>query len=67
MSEYRQRLKVTVRLMSHRFRYQTYVTAVDIGLNVVSEVWPLVLPSQQLTSLFDAKMARQRIVMMTAD
>ena len=67
MSGYRQGLKITIRLMPHRFRCQTHVTALDVGLDVVPEGWPVVLPSQQLAGLFDAKMARQRIVVMTAD
>ena len=67
MNGYRQGLKITVGLMPYRFRCQTHVTALNVGLDVVPEGWPVVLMSQQLAGFFDAKMARQKIIVMTAD
>ena len=67
MNGYWQRLKITVRLLPHRFQCQTYVTTFDIGLNVVPQSWPVVLPCKELTGLLDTKMADQQIVAMLAD
>ena len=67
MSGYQQRLKITVRLLPHHFRCQIHVTALNIGFNVVPEGWLVILSSQQLAGFFDAKMAWQKIVVMTAD
>ena len=67
MSGYWQRLKITVRLVPHRFQCQTHVTALDVGFNVVPEGWLVVLPCLELTGLLDAKMAGQRVVVMPAD
>ena len=53
--------------MPHYFRCETYVTTLDIGLNVMPQRWPKVFLRQQLTSLFDIKMASQRIIVMVAD
>ena len=53
--------------MPHRFRCQIHITALEIDLNVVPEGWLVVLPSQQFAGFLKAKIARQRIVVMTAD
>ena len=53
--------------MPHRFWCQIYVTGFDVGLNVVLEGLLVVFLSQQLASFFDAKMAGQRVVVISAD
>ena len=38
-----------------------------MGLNVVVKSWPVVLSDQKFASFFNAKMAGQRIVVVTAN
>ena len=58
---------MTVRLIPHRFQCQIQVIALDVGLDIVPEGWPVVLPSQPLVDILNAKMSHQRIVVMTGD
>ena len=48
--------------MSHRVRSQTIVTSFDIVFNILSQAWPIVFPSNQLSCLFNAKMSYKRII-----
>ena len=45
MSEYWQKLKITIRLMFYHFQCQIDVTAINIGFNIVPKRWPVVIPS----------------------
>ena len=48
MSSYRQWLQVSVELVSDCLWTQEYITALDIGLNISSEAWPIVFGWQGL-------------------
>ena len=55
--QYRQGLKITVELISHRFQCQIHVITFDVGFNIVPQGWLKVFLRQQLLSLFNTKMA----------
>ena len=62
-----ERLKITVVLVPHRFQAQTHVTALDIGLDILSEAWSVVFTTDKLSCFIDTKMACQRVVVVLAD
>ena len=67
MRWYGQELKIIVSYVANCFWGQTNVTAFYVGLDVVAEGWPVVFLGQQFVSLLNAKMAGQKIVVVTAN
>ena len=67
MRWYAQQLKITVGFVTNCFRGQTNVTAFHVSIDVVAKGWPVVLLAQQFASLHDAKIAGQKIVVVTAN
>ena len=67
MRGYWQRLKIIVELMSDWLEGWADVTALYLGLNIVSESWLKVFLYQQFAGLLDAKIAGQRIVIVALD
>ena len=62
MGRYEQGLQVTIGFMSDRFQGQTNVAAFDVGLNILSEAWPIIFPADELPGFINTKMACQRVV-----
>ena len=67
MSRDWQQLKVTIGLVSDRFRSQTDVTTFDIGFYIVPESEPERFSGNKLLSFFDSKMTSKWVVIMSAD
>ena len=67
MSLYWQGLEVTIKLVSDYFWTQVYITAFDLGLNIFLEVWPIVIPADEVLGFIDTKIFCQRVVMILTD
>ena len=67
MSWYRQRLQVSIGLVSDWLWAQAYVIAFDIGLNVFLEARPIVFPTDEVFGFIDTKMICQRVVVVSTD
>ena len=67
MSQYKQRLQITIRFVSDRFWAQVYVIALDIGLNIFSEARPIVFPANKVLGFFNTKMSYQKVIMVPTD
>ena len=67
MSQYKQGLQVSIRLVSDCLWTQAYITAFDIGLNVFSEAWPMVFVTNEVLGFINVKMSYQRVVVMSTD
>ncbi len=66
MSKNRQRLKIFVWLVADCLWSQTYIAAVNVGLDVPLQHWPIVLSGNQLASFFYAKVTYKIVVMIPA-
>ena len=62
MSQYKQGLQVSIRLVFDCFWAQAYLTAFDISLNVFLEAWPIVFLANEVLGYINAKMTCQRVV-----
>lgn len=62
----RKELHIMIAFMLHWFLGQTYITSFGVRLNIDYEHWPIIFSSYQFLSLFNAKVACQKIVIVPA-
>ena len=67
MSQYRQKLQVSIGFVSNRLWAQVYITAFDIGFNIFSETWLLVFPANKVFGFINTDMFCQKVVVMSID
>ena len=53
--------------MFDRFQDQTNVVASDIGLNIFFEIWPIILPANEIFYFINTKMICQKVIVMPAN
>lgn len=67
MGRHRQRLKVTVKLVSNGLQGQGYIASLYIILNIMAKYFPIILLGNKFFCFFDSKVAYQQILVVPTD